>query len=89
MAAAYFTIEDLRRLLIESAGVEEGVDLDADIADTTFADLGYESIALLETGSAIEREYSVSLDEESLDETSTPRRLVQTVNAQLSAAEAA
>lgn len=77
-----FTLDDLKRVLIAGAGADEAVDLDGDILDVTFADLGYESLALLETGGRIEREWGVSLDEESLADTATPRDLITTVNAQ-------
>lgn len=88
MATAQFTLDDLRRILLEAAGVEEGVDLDGDILDTSFAVLGYESIALLETGGLIEREYGVTLDEACLDEDATPADLIAAINLQLTPAAA-
>ncbi|MZE67832.1 phosphopantetheine-binding protein [Streptomyces sp. SID5789] len=84
MASTQFTLDDLRRILREAAGADENVDLDADIQDTTFAVLGYESIALLETGGRIEREYSIVLDDDDLGDDLTPRDLLDIVNAQLS-----
>ncbi|MFD5756102.1 acyl carrier protein, partial [Streptomyces sp. NPDC127044] len=54
MSTSEFTLDDLRRILQEGAGVDEGVDLDGDILDEPFEVLGYESLALLETGSRIE-----------------------------------
>ncbi len=74
------TIDDLRRILRESAGEEEGVNLDGDIIDVGFAELGYDSIALLETGGCIERERGVSLDDESVTSAKTPRRFLSLVN---------
>ncbi|GID94068.1 acyl carrier protein [Amorphoplanes digitatis] len=85
MTIATFALEDLKRILLEGAGADEGVDLDADILDTRLDDLGYESLALLETGSRIEREYGISLDESALIEAPTPRVLIDLVNAQLAA----
>lgn len=76
------TLEDLKRILREGAGADESVDLDGDILDSDFDDLGYESLALLETGGRIEREYGVSL-EDVLAEAATPRLLIEAVNAQL------
>jgi minimal PKS acyl carrier protein len=84
MATVQFTLDDLRRILLEAAGADENVDLAADIADTTFAVLGYESIALLETGGRIEREYGIVLDDDDLGDDITPRDLIDAVNAQLS-----
>ncbi|MFC3979715.1 acyl carrier protein [Streptosporangium jomthongense] len=81
--ASPFGVDDLRRILREGAGADEAVDLDNDILDRRFDELGYESIALLETGSRIEREYGIRLDDEALGEVRTPRALIDLVNEQL------
>ncbi|UQX05442.1 acyl carrier protein [Streptomyces sp. RerS4] len=75
-----FTLTDLKRILLEGAGADEGVDLDGDILDTEFENLGYESLALLETGSRIEREYGISLDDDIFADNLTPRSLLVAVN---------
>ncbi|MEU6222022.1 acyl carrier protein [Streptomyces sp. NPDC047022] len=80
MAATEFTLDDLRRILLEAAGADEGVDLDGDILDVPFEVLGYESLALLETGSRIEREFDITLDEDLLTDADTPRALIEAVN---------
>jgi act minimal PKS acyl carrier protein len=84
-----FTLDDLRRILREAAGADEGVDLDGDILGTEFEALGYESLALLETGGRIEREYGITLDDDTLAEARTPGQLVDAVNNHLTAAQAA
>ncbi|KAB1144000.1 acyl carrier protein [Streptomyces luteolifulvus] len=83
MATQPFTIEDLKRILLEGAGADENVDLDGDILDTEFEELSYESLALLETCGRIEREYGISLDDSVLTEAKTPRAMVEAVNARL------
>lgn len=83
MSAAAFTLDDLKRILLEGAGAEEGVDLNGDILDTDFEELGYESLALLETGGRIEREWNITLDDSALTDAATPRALIETVNAHL------
>ncbi|PSL46011.1 act minimal PKS acyl carrier protein [Saccharothrix carnea] len=83
--SAKFTIDDLKRILREGAGTDETVDLDGDIAGSDFEELGYESLALLETGSRIEREYGISLDEDALADARTPAALVDLVNSHLAA----
>jgi len=88
MASIQFTLDDLRRILLEAAGADENVDLAGDILDTSFEVLGYESIALLETGGRIEREYRIALDDDDLSEELTPRDLIDAVNAQLAPAGA-
>lgn len=77
------TINQLRLILRESAGEADGVDLDGDIADTEFTDLGYDSIALLEAGGRIERDRGVKLDDDTITSARTPRELVAAVNERL------
>ncbi|MBT0773421.1 acyl carrier protein [Kineosporia sp. J2-2] len=89
MPAKEFTLDDLKRILLAGAGADESVDLDADISDTDFETLGYESLALLETSSRIEREFGVSLDEGALFDANTPRALIAVVNNHLLALESA
>ncbi|PSL52677.1 act minimal PKS acyl carrier protein [Saccharothrix carnea] len=74
------TIEALKRILREGAGADEGVDLDADILDVEFAELGYDSLAMLETASRIEREYGIKLEDETTAAARTPRALLAVVN---------
>lgn len=83
MSTHAFTLDDLRRILLEGAGADEGVDLNGDILDVQFEALGYESLALLETGSRIEREYDIALDEDLLTDADTPRALIAVVNQHL------
>jgi act minimal PKS acyl carrier protein len=80
------TINDLRRIMKECAGEDEGTDLSEQSLEARFEELGYDSLALLETGSAIEREYGIKLPEDTaLDARLTPRELLAMVNEVLSA----
>lgn len=81
MSGTIVELTDLRRILREGAGTEQGVDLDGEILDTPFGDLGYDSLALMETAARISREYGVTLDEEALAAATTPRHLLDLVNA--------
>jgi act minimal PKS acyl carrier protein len=84
MAKREFTLDDLRRVLRKSAGAAEGVDdLDGDILDTSFEELGYDSLALLETESHIKREHGIRLEDDSLTAAPTPRELLTVVNARI------
>ncbi|MGW2373624.1 MULTISPECIES: acyl carrier protein [Kitasatospora] len=83
------TIDDLRRILREAAGQQEGVDLDGDILDLAFDELGYDSLALLETGSRIEQIFGIRLDDNTLSDSPGPRALIAAVNEQLAAARTA
>ena len=86
MSNQQFTDADLKRILIESAGADDETDLDGDILDVTFDDLGYESLALLETSGRIEREYGITLDDTTVTDATTPRALIEVVNAHLATA---
>ncbi|MFF5860116.1 acyl carrier protein [Streptomyces sp. NPDC012751] len=83
MSKQEFTIDDLKRILREGAGADETVDLDGDILDTDFEELGYESLALLETGGRIEREFGITLDDDVFTDARTPRALLGVVSDQL------
>ncbi|MBT3072480.1 MULTISPECIES: acyl carrier protein [Streptomyces] len=78
-----FDLADLKRILKEGVGADESVDLEGDILDVDFEALGYESLAMLETGTRIEREFGITLDDETVTKTATPRGLIEAVNARL------
>lgn len=75
------TLDDLRGILSAAAG-SEGGQLDGDILDTAFTELGYDSLALLETTAVVQREYGVEVS----DEVATPRELLDSVNGALASA---
>ncbi|MER6283731.1 MULTISPECIES: acyl carrier protein [Streptomyces] len=82
------TVDEIRRIIIASAGAPESASAEADFADTSFDELGYESLALMETASAIEREFGVSVPDELLFEARTPRDLAELVRSAKEAAAA-
>lgn len=73
-------LQDLRRILRETAGVDESVDIEGNIMDSEFTELGYDSVAMIETAARINREYGLSIADELLIEAETPRRLLAVVN---------
>ncbi|WP_242888604.1 acyl carrier protein [Actinomadura litoris] len=79
-----FTVEDLGRVLREAAGDSE-VAVGGDSLDTDFAEIGYDSIALLEAAGRIERQLGIQLDDETVGEATTPRLFLAVVNRQGSA----
>jgi act minimal PKS acyl carrier protein len=85
MAVPELNIEDLRGILRTAAGEDENIDLDGDILNLTFEELGYDSVALLEACGLIEREHGIELEDSMLTEATTPRALLAVVNAQLTA----
>jgi len=79
-----FTLDDLRMVMRACAGEAEGIDLDGDIADMSFDELGYDSIALLETASRIEKSTGIAIAGDGLTVIGTPRALVELVNSGVS-----
>jgi minimal PKS acyl carrier protein len=77
-----FTMADLRDIMRASAGVDEDVDLDGEIADIPFADLGYDSLAVLELASQVQRKYGVPIPDEAVHEMPTPGAAVEFINKQ-------
>ncbi|MGA5560971.1 acyl carrier protein [Streptomyces platensis] len=77
------TLDDLLTLLRECAGEDESVDLDGDVLDLPFDNLGYDSLALLNTVGRIERDYGVRLGDDALENAGTPRELIEMTNAAL------
>jgi minimal PKS acyl carrier protein len=78
---ATFTQADLVRCIREAAGEDEGLDLDGDIADMTFADMGYDSVAMVEVTLLVERELGIGLPEDDrTGKDATPKQFVELVN---------
>jgi minimal PKS acyl carrier protein len=76
-------LDDLRELMRVSAGEDEEVDLDGDIADVPFPDLNFDSLAVLELASRIEREWGLVVSDEVAAELRTPREVLDHVNAEI------
>ena len=73
-------LQDLRRILRESAGAAAEADIDGDISNRDLQDLGYDSIAIMEVVARIGREYGLSIDDEALADATTPGMLLNLVN---------
>lgn len=80
MGKQQMTVDDLKRILHEAAGSDDSMNLDGDILDVEFADLGYDSVALLETSSRVELQYDVMLPDDAVTAVPTPRRFLKMVN---------
>jgi act minimal PKS acyl carrier protein len=83
---AEMTLRDLITLLRECAGEADGTDLDGDVLDVPFTDLGYDSLAVLQTTGRIERDYDIRMSDDAAAEAHTPRLLLAFINESLSAA---
>jgi act minimal PKS acyl carrier protein len=80
MTTSTISFDDLCRIIAVSAGVDDGVQLTDDKIDTPLCELGYDSLALLETVSRLEREYGITLDESAASADVTARELLACVN---------
>ncbi|MFD0023824.1 acyl carrier protein [Streptomyces sp. NPDC058382] len=82
-------LKELTTLLRECAGVGEGIDLDGDVLDVPFDDLGYDSLAILQVTGVIERDNGIQLSDDTVAEASTPRLLLEFINESMSATASA
>ena len=76
-----FALADLKRLLAACSGVDAAVDLDGSAADQPFAELGYDSLALLDLTGRVQREYGVPMPDDAIGEMLTPSAAVDYINA--------
>ena len=60
-AVSALTIEALKEILNEAAGEDDSFKAGQDILDTPFLELGFDSLALLETVALIKRRYGVGV----------------------------
>ncbi|MEW2508675.1 acyl carrier protein [Streptomyces sp. NPDC046870] len=81
---AELTIDRLKDILRISAGEDESEQLAGEIGETTFSELGYDSLALLETAALIKREYGVDITDD-IEHLSTPQAMTDFVNAKVAA----
>ncbi|MER7206976.1 acyl carrier protein [Streptosporangium sp. NPDC000239] len=73
------SIDDLRRVLVECAGEAEGAEFDGD--GRTFEELGYDSLALIETAARLKQRYGIDLDDGDVMAAETPAALLSLANA--------
>jgi act minimal PKS acyl carrier protein len=74
------TLTDVRRIMATCAGTDDDARLDGDILDVRFDELGYDSLAIMETVAIIERDHGVRIPDEKITELGTPRALLDMVN---------
>ncbi|MET9096675.1 acyl carrier protein [Streptomyces cyaneofuscatus] len=81
-----FAVPELLRILRECAGADENLDFATEeVGATSFEELGYDSLALLETVARVENQLGVRLPEEDFGRVSTPDQFVALVKASLAA----
>lgn len=80
---AEVSLTELHRIMESSAGGDGDGPLPDNFAAAKFGELGYDSLALLETTNRIERTYGLTIPEEGVEGISTPGELLALVNNQL------
>jgi act minimal PKS acyl carrier protein len=83
---ALFTLDSLQDIMRECAGEAESAQPFEQAPDEPFANLGYDSIALLETQSRINQDYGLEIPEDSAADHATPREFVEFLNSMMAAA---
>lgn len=78
------TLDGLKDALRAAAGEAESLDdTSADLLEVPFSELGYDSLAVMETTAQVERTFGVELPEEEAAELKTPREYLEFVNARI------
>jgi act minimal PKS acyl carrier protein len=75
-----FTLDDVQRIMRGCAGAPDTVDLGADIAHVPFAELGYDSLAMLEMAAHVQQEFGIRIPDDAVEEMKTPQAAVDYVN---------
>jgi acyl carrier protein len=78
-----FTLDELKVVVHEASGVTDGVSLDESALDETMRELGYDSLAVLEIASKIQRDFGIDMPDEAIEGMQTPRAILDYVNSQL------
>jgi len=78
------TIDQLRDIMIACAGGDTEA-LRGDISAYSFQELGYDSLALLETSTRLKLDHGVILSDDEILELRTPKELLDLINEELAA----
>ncbi|SNQ48495.1 Actinorhodin polyketide synthase acyl carrier protein [Frankia canadensis] len=79
------TIDELRDLLVECAGGDDAAAPAGDISNVPFEDLGYDSLALIETATRLKLERGVVVPDEVIAQARTAGELLAEINERIAA----
>lgn len=74
------TTDQLRAAMLSSVGDDESINLNGDYPARDFTELGFDSLALMETCAHLKREYGIIIPDEKLWDLTTPGQLLEWVN---------
>lgn len=80
------TVPELQVILRQCAGEDATAQPLQLAADQPFDELGYDSLALMETQARIKQDFGADLPDDAVDQTTTPQQLVDIVNSLLKTA---
>ncbi|WP_078287964.1 acyl carrier protein [Mycobacterium sp. D16R24] len=80
---AEVTLAQLHKILVACAGGDDDTEISPESATIEFEELGYDSLALMETAARLQREYGVHIAEEDLADLTTPQQMLDVINSQL------
>jgi act minimal PKS acyl carrier protein len=75
-----FTPADLTMIMRSCAGMAESAQLSGADLEETYADLGYDSLAVLEIQAQIQQQYGIRVGDEAVDHMPTPAATLSYVN---------
>jgi act minimal PKS acyl carrier protein len=77
-----FTVSDLKEIMLKA---KDGAapSLDGDFMDTTFPELDYDSLAVLEIVTLVQQNYHLAIPDESVADMTTPRDVLDFVTLRL------
>ncbi|MEU8523372.1 acyl carrier protein [Streptomyces sp. NBC_01216] len=84
MSSTTMTFGDLKEIMSRCTGDTE--ELSEEHLATDFTDIGYDSLAVLEIASQIQREYGLHIPDEAIEEMNSPQAVIDYVNNSLAAA---
>lgn len=76
-------IDELRGILVACAGGDDSQDLHGEASDRSFDELGYDSLALIETAAGLKLDHGVDITDEEITEVGTPRELLSLINGRI------
>lgn len=76
-----FTVDHLQEALCAALGIEAAAVLHGDVLDRPFAELGYDSLALLELCGYVHRTFGVPMPDEAPQHMPTPQAALRYINA--------
>jgi len=75
-----FTLDDLKGIMQRAGGIDGASELDVESADTSFYDLGYDSLAVLEIAARIQEDFTVRLSDDMVERLASPSDAISVVN---------